>query len=71
MKLFYFNLISHSTGKDVLKFDQILCDVPCSGDGALRKNNLDVWMKWNSANGSSLHGYSVNYHELIKFKINF
>lgn len=40
-----------------MKFDRILCDVPCSGDGTLRKN-LDVWMKWNTANGSSLHGYN-------------
>lgn len=40
-----------------MKFDRILCDVPCSGDGTLRKN-LDVWMKWNTANGASLHGYS-------------
>lgn len=39
-----------------MKFDRILCDVPCSGDGTLRKN-LDVWMKWNTANGASLHGY--------------
>ena len=22
-----------------MKFDRILCDVPCSGDGTLRKNN--------------------------------
>ncbi|XP_046652158.1 tRNA (cytosine(34)-C(5))-methyltransferase-like [Daphnia pulicaria] len=51
-----FHIPTPGGGKDVLKFDQILCDVPCSGDGALRKNNLDVWMKWNSANGSSLHG---------------
>lgn len=25
-----------------LKFDRILCDVPCSGDGTLRKN-ADIW----------------------------
>jgi 16S rRNA C967 or C1407 C5-methylase (RsmB/RsmF family) len=24
------------------KFDRILCDVPCSGDGTLRKN-LTLW----------------------------
>ncbi|XP_046442937.1 tRNA (cytosine(34)-C(5))-methyltransferase-like [Daphnia pulex] len=50
-----FHIPTPGGGKDVLKFDRILCDVPCSGDGTLRKN-LDVWMKWNSANGSSLHG---------------
>ena len=25
-----------------LKFDRILCDVPCSGDGTVRKN-ADLW----------------------------
>lgn len=49
------------TGKEILKFDRILCDVPCSGDGTLRKN-FDVWMKWNAANGASLHGYSSLLH---------
>ena len=27
-----------------LKFDRILCDVPCTGDGTLRKN-ADIWPK--------------------------
>ena len=26
----------------LLKFDRVLCDVPCSGDGTLRKN-ADIW----------------------------
>ena len=38
-----------------IKFDRILCDVPCSGDGTLRKN-FDVWAKWNPVNGANLHG---------------
>lgn len=26
-----------------LKFDRILCDVPCSGDGTLRKNPVKLF----------------------------
>ena len=39
----------------VLKFDRILCDVPCTGDGTLRKN-ADIWPKWNPINSANLHG---------------
>lgn len=38
-----------------LKFDRILCDVPCSGDGTLRKNP-DIWLKWNQQHALNLHG---------------
>lgn len=38
-----------------LKFDRILCDVPCSGDGTLRKNP-DIWLKWNQGHALNLHG---------------
>jgi 16S rRNA C967 or C1407 C5-methylase (RsmB/RsmF family) len=31
-----------------MQFDRILCDVPCTGDGTLRKN-VDLWAKWNPA----------------------
>ncbi|KAL6260466.1 hypothetical protein P5V15_007991 [Pogonomyrmex californicus] len=49
-------MITKSDGtKDVLKFDRILADVPCSGDGTMRKNP-DIWCKWSPANGSNLHG---------------
>lgn len=37
-----------------MKFDRVLADVPCSGDGTLRKN-YDVWAKWNSANSNNFH----------------
>ncbi|KAJ5544425.1 Methyltransferase (Ncl1) [Penicillium frequentans] len=37
-----------------LKFDRILADVPCSGDGTARKN-YNVWKDWNPANGLGLH----------------
>ena len=41
--------------KTGLKFDRILCDVPCTGDGTLRKN-ADIWPKWNPVNSCNLHG---------------
>ncbi|KAG0416303.1 hypothetical protein HPB47_006519, partial [Ixodes persulcatus] len=44
--------------QEVVKYDRILCDVPCSGDGTLRKN-VDLWRKWNVANGNSIHGLQV------------
>uniref|UniRef100_A0A158P5R9 tRNA (cytosine(34)-C(5))-methyltransferase n=1 Tax=Angiostrongylus cantonensis TaxID=6313 RepID=A0A158P5R9_ANGCA len=43
-------------GKDDvhLKFDRILCDVICSGDGTLRKNP-EIWLKWTPQDGLGLH----------------
>jgi len=35
-------------------FDRILCDVPCSGDGTLRKN-FDLWGKWHPGLGTAIH----------------
>ncbi|KDQ20325.1 hypothetical protein BOTBODRAFT_27748 [Botryobasidium botryosum FD-172 SS1] len=37
-----------------LSFDRILCDVPCSGDGTLRKN-LGIWKSWHPGDGNGLH----------------
>lgn len=37
-----------------LKFDRILADVPCSGDGTTRKN-LEIWRKWIPSDGLGLH----------------
>uniref|UniRef100_A0A804LSL7 SAM-dependent MTase RsmB/NOP-type domain-containing protein n=1 Tax=Zea mays TaxID=4577 RepID=A0A804LSL7_MAIZE len=42
-----------------LEFDRILCDVPCSGDGTIRKGH-DMWRKWNSGMGNQLHLLQVN-----------
>ena len=41
-----------------LKFDRILADVPCSGDGTTRKN-LEIWNKWTPTNGLGLHATQV------------
>ena len=35
-------------------FDRVLCDVPCSGDGTLRKNP-DIWASWQPRFSASLH----------------
>ncbi|KAI9092882.1 hypothetical protein DFS34DRAFT_632211 [Phlyctochytrium arcticum] len=40
--------------KRTLQFDRILADVPCSGDGTMRKNML-IWKSWNQNNGNALH----------------
>lgn len=44
--------------QEEIKFDRILCDIPCSGDGTMRKNP-DIWLKWNNSQSSCLHGYVV------------
>jgi multisite-specific tRNA:(cytosine-C5)-methyltransferase len=37
-----------------LKFDRILADVPCSGDGTTRKNRT-IWSEWAPGNALGLH----------------
>lgn len=37
-----------------LKFDRILADVPCSGDGTMRKN-AGIWNSWSPSNALGLH----------------
>lgn len=37
------------------RFDRILCDVPCTGDGTLRKAP-DLWRRWAVGMGLGLHG---------------
>lgn len=41
-----------------LKFDRILADVPCSGDGTARKN-IGVWKDWSPASALGLHTTQV------------
>jgi len=40
--------------RNVLEFNRVLCDVPCSGDGTIRKNPL-LWHKWSPHLGNALH----------------
>ena len=48
-------LPNHENQKNrYLKFDRILADVPCSGDGTLRKN-INLWKDWQPGNALGLH----------------
>ncbi|SAM02707.1 hypothetical protein [Absidia glauca] len=40
------------------QFDRVLCDVPCSGDGTLRKNPK-VWKQWSQGAALALHTLQV------------
>nr|XP_046272886.1 RNA cytosine C(5)-methyltransferase NSUN2 [Scatophagus argus] len=51
-------MINSNSKKDILFYDRILCDVPCSGDGTMRKN-IDVWKKWTTSNSLHLHGLQL------------
>ena len=46
------------TRNKYLKFDRILADVPCSGDGTCRKN-VNVWKDWNPGNALGLFSTQV------------
>lgn len=41
-----------------MEFDRILCDVPCSGDGTMRKAP-DIWRRWTVNNGNGLHSLQL------------
>ena len=42
-----------------LKFDRVLCDAPCSGDGTMRKLSAKEWKAWSVKNGITLHKLQV------------
>lgn len=42
----------------VVKFDRVLADVICSGDGTLRKNP-EIWKKWTPQDGLGLHRMQI------------
>lgn len=48
----------NSSQVQYLKFDRILADVPCSGDGTLRKN-VNLWKDWIPGNALGLHQTQV------------
>lgn len=41
------------------KFDAVLVDVPCSGDGTLRKMSANQWQQWNVQEHLALHKLQV------------
>jgi multisite-specific tRNA:(cytosine-C5)-methyltransferase len=43
----------------VTPFDRVLCDVPCSGDGTLRKAP-DMWRRWTPMLGNGIHRLQKN-----------
>lgn len=44
---------------EYLLFDRVLCDVPCSSDGTLRKSP-DLWRKWRVGFGNALHNVQLS-----------
>ena len=52
-----------------LLFDRILCDVPCSGDGTMRKN-LGIWKHWQPMDGNGLHRYCTHHWDEV-FLVDF
>ncbi|RDB16064.1 Multisite-specific tRNA:(cytosine-C(5))-methyltransferase trm4b [Hypsizygus marmoreus] len=49
-----------------LLFDRVLCDVPCSGDGTMRKN-MGIWKSWQPMDGNGLHSLQVRIlHRAVK-----
>ncbi|RKP14861.1 S-adenosyl-L-methionine-dependent methyltransferase [Piptocephalis cylindrospora] len=46
----------------ILQFDRVLCDVPCSGDGTLRKNEK-IWQTWTINDAYGLHALQIRILE--------
>lgn len=61
------NVLNEKGFLELKKFDKILCDVPCTGDGTLRKNKL-IWKTWNFKQPLQLHKYFLNIFFFSKQK---
>ena len=42
----------------MIQYDRILCDVPCSGDGTIRKAS-DIWRRWSPISGNGIHALQL------------
>ncbi|CAD7928206.1 unnamed protein product [Amoebophrya sp. A25] len=49
----FFPTMKRADGSGV-NFDKVLCDVPCSGDGTVRKTP-NIWRTWTVSDGLGLH----------------
>jgi len=47
-----------SGSEQLVPFDRILCDVPCSGDGTMRKN-INLWSMWDTKFANGLHALQI------------
>jgi 16S rRNA C967 or C1407 C5-methylase (RsmB/RsmF family) len=54
----FFPLIRDEEHPTEGNFDRVLCDVPCSGDGTLRKNP-GIWKRWSQLSACGIHALQL------------
>ncbi|EGZ26651.1 hypothetical protein PHYSODRAFT_551899 [Phytophthora sojae] len=52
-------MYDNSTLQRTNVFDRVLCDVPCSGDGTIRKNR-NLWGRWAPGSALTLHPTQID-----------